>query len=115
MAALLICGIDPPPQCNEIPQRGVGLDGKPLHGSDPRFHDARRILRKWDDWIEGQVEDEYIDTIPQAINPFEFFEWCLSEARISTEWLSLLLELIGYKDDSKADLTPARFALLTTR
>ena len=44
MAALLISGIEPPPDCREIPGVGIGLDEMPLIGGNSRFHDARRIL-----------------------------------------------------------------------
>ena len=108
MGAMLISGIDPLTDGNEIPYGGVGLDGVELHGSNHRFNSARKILRNWCDWEEDRQERH-----PQ-IAPLHFFEWCIEEG-IETEWLNLLQELAGYTESSKVDLTPARFAMLTNR
>jgi len=85
MGALLVSGIKAPPDCSEIPLEGEGVDGQSLHASNLRFHQARRILRSWND----QDEDP-----PLKINPVEFFVWCDDEA-IDTDWLRLLKELAG--------------------
>ncbi len=106
MGALLISGIDAPQDCTAIPDQGIGLDGKPLHPSDSRFSGARSILRDWRDWQEDEGEQS------TEIVPVGFLNWCLRE-EISTEWLGLCLDLIGFTDPSKIDLTPSRFALLT--
>lgn len=108
MGAMLISGIDPLTDGNDIPYGGVGLDGVELHGSNHRFNSARRILKDWRDWEEDRREQH-----PQ-IAPLHFFEWCIEEG-IATEWLSLLQELAGYTEASKVDLTPARLAMLTNR
>lgn len=108
MSALLISGIDPPQNCIEIPLCGIGLDGAPLHASNTRFHQARRILRKWHEWNDEQ-EDQCL-----AVEPNCFFSWCMNDD-IDTEWLRLFLELIGFYDPEMIDLTSARFALLTGR
>ncbi|MDP2780066.1 AlpA family transcriptional regulator [Devosia sp.] len=106
MAALLIAGIDPPFDCHEIPDGGIGLDEKPLHGSNMRFHEARHILEEWQEWQDEQEVKQ------PDIEPIRFFNWCMEE-EIKTEWLHLFLELIGFTDENAVDLTAARFALLT--
>ncbi|WP_341911106.1 AlpA family phage regulatory protein [Polaromonas sp. YR568] len=106
MGALLISGIDAPQDCTAIPDQGVGLDGKSLHPSDSRFSEARRILRDWHEWQEDAGDHS------TEIVPVGFLNWCLRE-EISTEWLGLCLDLIGFTDPSKIDLTSSRFALLT--
>jgi prophage regulatory protein len=106
MAALLITGIEPLEGCNEIPADGIGLDGKPLLGSDDRFYKARRILK---DWLYCDEDDPHLE-----IEPHTFLNWCLDE-RIDSEWLRLFLDLIGFVDKNTVDLTAARFALLTGR
>lgn len=108
MGALLICGIDPPLNCNAIPDGGIGLDEKPLNASNARFHEARRIFSEWHDW-RNDVGDQ-----SQVVEPPDFLSWCINE-EISTEWLRLFLELIGHADDNSVDLTASRFALLTNR
>jgi predicted DNA-binding transcriptional regulator AlpA len=106
MGALLVCGIAPTLDCNEIPDGGVGLDEKPLHGSNGRFHEARRILREWHDSQE-ESGDQSLEIEPPC-----FLTWCIKED-IDTEWLRLFLELIGCADENAIDLTASRFALLT--
>lgn len=108
MAALLISGIEPPLNCNEIPDGGIGLDEEPLHGSNNRFNEARRILDEWRNWMAEQ-EDR-----PPDIEPIRFFNWCMEED-INTEWLRLFLELIGFTDECVGNLTAARFAMLMNR
>ena len=106
MGALLISGIEPPLDCNAIPDGGMGLDEKPLHASDSRFHQARRIFRDWYDWQEDSGDQSL------EIEPPDFLTWCIKED-INTEWLRLFLELIGCTDENAVDLTHSRFALLT--
>jgi hypothetical protein len=108
MGALLISGIDPPPECNEIPDGGIGLDEKPLHASDPRFHEARHILKEWHDCAD--LEDDHV----VDIDPVDYINWCIDQD-IQTEWLALFLDLMGCSDGKRVDLTAARFALLTNR
>lgn len=108
MAALLIAGIDPPLDCHEIPDDGIGLDDEPLHGSNARFHEARHILKEWYEWLDEQEKQI------AEVEPIRFFFWCIDET-IDTEWLRLFMELAGIKEESKVDLTTARFALLTNR
>lgn len=108
MGALLISGIEPPLDCSEIPDGGMGLDEKPLSTSDSRFQQAGWILRDWHDWQEDSGDQSL------EIEPPGFLTWCIKED-ISTEWLSLFLELIGCADENAIDLTASRFALLTNR
>jgi len=106
--ALLIAGIDPPPECNEIPNGGIGLDGAPLRDSSPRFYEARRILREWHDWQEDSGDQSL------EVDPRGFLGWCMRDA-ITSEWLQLFLELIGCADENAIDLTASRFAMLTSK
>lgn len=108
MGAMLVSGIDPPPDSQDIPEGGMGLDGIELHTSNARFNEARRILREWHDWKE--------DTQNQVLNmePTRFLNWCLDE-NFKSNWLRLILELAGMEELSSVDLTASRFALLTNR
>ena len=108
IGALLICGINPPPDCHEIPDGGVGLDEKLLHTSNERFHEARRIFKEWYEWKDDSGDPAL------EMEPLRFLEWCMRED-ISTEWLPLFLELVGFSDKNAVDLTASRFALLTSR
>jgi hypothetical protein len=46
-AALLVCGIDAPANCNEIPSGAYDLTGAWQAGSWDAFHAARRVLEFW--------------------------------------------------------------------
>jgi prophage regulatory protein len=104
MAALIVSGVEPPPHGDGIPDGGTGLDGKHLHPSDGRLHDARRILKAWItvDADEGEAPRS------STVTPAEFLEWCIEEPRTHGEWLRYLLELAGFKDSSTPDFTAAR-------
>lgn len=105
-AVLLVCGVHPPAEDGaEIPVGGVGLDNKVLHGSNGRFHDARRLLHQWHDWCEDQ------DKVVSEINPYEFINWCLDEPWES-DWLRLFMDVGGYPANDRIDLTPSAFSLL---
>ena len=106
MGAMLIAGIAPSPDCTVISDGGIGLDGKPLHTSNARFHEARRILKEWQEWQEDSGDRSL------EAEPTRFLGWCIKED-ITTEWMRLLLELIGCTDEDAVDLTASRFALLT--
>lgn len=108
MGAQLISGIAPPPDCSEIPAGGIGLDDKPLHGSDARFHEAHRIFRDWHIWVEDE------ESQPQQMEPLAFLKWCFDQ-NISTKWYRLFMALLGFTDQNEIDLTGSRFALLTSR
>lgn len=101
MAALLICGVKAPIDCNEIPVSGKGLDDQILTQCHERFQNARRILNDW----------SYQDDPPLAIHPIDFFIWC-DEERIDTGWLRIFRELAGCPVQESADLTASRLALL---
>lgn len=105
MGALLISGIAPPVDCIEIPDGGSGLEGKPLHASNARFHEARRILQEW----QYREEDSGIHI--KSLDPADFLIWCIDE-EINTDWLALVLEVAGCDDGNSAEVTAARLALL---
>ena len=106
MGAMLIAGLAPSPDCTVMSDGGIGLDGKPLHTSNARFHEARRILKEWQEWQEDSGDRSL------EAEPTRFLGWCIKED-ITTEWMRLLLELIGCTDEDAVDLTASRFALLT--
>lgn len=108
MGALLISGIEPPMGCIDIPVGGIGLDGKVLHSSNERFHKARSILADWN-WSKAHITNQSLE-----IEQSDFFIWCL-ENEINSEWLRLIYELTGCTNEDSANLTAARFALLTSR
>lgn len=109
-AALLIAGVTPPePDCTEVPEGGLGLEGKLLHASNARFHLARRVLRQWHRWDDEEGEDPN----PVIVEPARFIAWCLEE-NIDTEWLRLLTDLLGMRNYVAADLTAAQLALIAS-
>jgi len=108
MGAMLVSGIEPPLDCNEIPEGGIGLDEKELHTSSSRFQQASRILKDWNDWKDG-ASDPIIN-----MEPNRYLNWCIDEG-IDSEWLSLFLELAGMPEIGAVDLTASKFALLTNR
>lgn len=108
MAALLSSGIDPPLDCQEIPDGGMGIDGLELHTSNARFNEARRILRDWHEWKED-AQDPVVN-----VEPIRYLKWCMDE-NFNSEWLHLILDLAGTSEISSTDLTASRFALLTNR
>ncbi len=108
MGAMLISGIEPPLDCNEIPEGGMGLDGKELQTSNSRLNQARRILRSWNEW-----KDDASDPVVN-MEPIRYLNWCIDE-KVDSDWLSLFLELAGTSEICAVDLTASRFALLTNR
>lgn len=106
MGAMLVAGIEPPDECNEIPSAGIGLDGQELQPSDQRFSEAIRIHDDFLYWAEDEPSQEF--------EPHVFLQWCVEE-RLNSEWLRLFLDLLGFVDGNTVDLSAARFALLTSR
>jgi predicted DNA-binding transcriptional regulator AlpA len=104
MGAMLVCGIQAPLSCNEIPNKGMGLDDKTINSSNARFRKARSILEDWNDQ----------NARPPTISPLDFLIWS-QEEQINTDWLRLFLDLAGCTTSETVDLTPARFALLVAR
>ncbi|OIR12504.1 prophage CP4-57 regulatory protein (AlpA) [mine drainage metagenome] len=102
MAALLVSGINASLDCHEVPIGGVGLDNQALHGSNRRFHQARSILKKWNDQESAP---------PLEINPIDFLRWCDDED-VDTDWIRLFRDMIGCSVPDTKDLTASRFALL---
>jgi hypothetical protein len=104
-AALIVSGIHPPPDCCEIPNGGVGLDGRIFSsGDNGRFSDARRIWRKWlsrckDDQESGEIT-------PTEFRPDKFLIWC-DDMNIETDCLRLCRSLTGYTADAgRLDVIP---------
>ncbi|PQA78028.1 AlpA family transcriptional regulator [Rhodoferax sp. TS-BS-61-7] len=107
MGVLIVCGIAPEANCTEIPEENMGLDAKPIKAASLQIMRARRMLEQWNDWAEDE------EPITQ-MSPGRFLYWC-QDSDIDTDWLRLCLQIAGFRDDSKTDLTGARFALLTSK
>jgi hypothetical protein len=106
---LIVSGIHPPPDCSEIPNGGVGLDGRIFTGGgNERFSDARRIWRKWawrceDDQENGEVT-------PIELKPHKFLIWC-DDMDIETEWIRLCRASFGHKTNAgQVDFIPTEIA-----
>lgn len=104
-AALIVSGIHPPPDCCEIPNGGVGLDGRVFYsGDNGRFSDARRIWRKWLSRCEDDQESG--EVTPTEFRPDKFLIWC-DDMDIETDCLRLCRSLTGYTADSgRLDVIP---------
>jgi hypothetical protein len=103
--ALIVSGIHAPPGCAQIPNGGVGLDGRVFTGGgNERFSEARRIWRKWlwrceDDQENGELT-------PTELRPDKFMIWC-DDMDIETDWIRLYRALIGYQSNaSQVDAIP---------
>jgi hypothetical protein len=103
--ALIVSGIHPPPGCSEIPDRGVGLDGRIFSsGDNVRFSDAHRIWRKWLSRREG--DQERGEVTPTEFRPDEFLIWC-DDTDIETDCLRLYRSLAGDETDvGSVDVIP---------
>ncbi|WP_213298083.1 hypothetical protein [Paraburkholderia sacchari] len=103
--ALIVSGIHPPPDCCEIPNRGVGLDGRIFSsGDNVRFSDAHRIWRKWLSRCEDDQESG--EVTPVQFRPDKFLIWC-DDMHIETDCLRLCRSLIGYTADAgRVDVIP---------
>lgn len=108
MGVLIVCGIAPEAHCTEIPFEGIGLDDKPIQPASAQLMKARHLLEDWYEWVAD--EQEPLTEMP----PGRFLYWC-QDSSIDTDWLRLCLELWGFRDETKPDLTGARFALLTSK
>ncbi|WP_233425631.1 hypothetical protein [Paraburkholderia kururiensis] len=103
--ALIVSGIHPPPDCSEIPNRGVGLDGRIFSsGDNVRFSVAHRIWRKWLSRCEDDRESG--EVTPTEFRPDKFLIWC-EDMGIETDCLRLYRSLTGDKGDAgRVDVIP---------
>ena len=107
-AALLVCGIEPPPDCHEMPKGGMSLGGVFIMGTDDPFHYAKRILQIWNSQPNP----------PAKVRPVDFIAWCKTKS-INTDWLRDI-EPIDHqpepdKTDDKAGLEQTNLPVLKTR
>lgn len=109
MAALLACGIRAPIGGDRIPLGGVGLEGVDLHASNGRFHEARSILRKWNDWKES--EEGQGEVIAEEIQLYDFFMWC-EDTNIDTQWLRQFRFLAGIPIEGHIEASPSPLHIL---
>lgn len=110
MGALLVCGIQAPPNCSEIPKGGVGLDGELLNSSASGFHGSRQILLDWGDYLEDQSDES---KLVAEISPIDFLDWCIEE-KIRSIWLDQWCLLAGFRVHGSIDLVPELIALAAT-
>ena len=111
---LIVSGIHPPVDCAEIPNGGVGLDGRVFPGGgDERFKEARRIWRKWT-WCCEDDQESGEDT-PTEFKPHEFLIWC-EDMGIETDWLRLCRALYGYGSNAdQLDVIPPAIVTYATQ
>ncbi|MFX1695929.1 hypothetical protein [Paraburkholderia sp. A1RO-1] len=111
---LIVAGIHPPPDCTEIPNGGVGLEGRVFRGGgNERFSDARRIWRKWTWRCEDDEENGEIT--PVELPPPEFLIWC-DDMDIETDWLRLCRAFYGDSANSnQVDFIPPAIVEYATR
>jgi len=76
LASLLVCGIQPPIDCAEIPNGAMGLDNSFIPGTHDPFHEARRIWALWNSQMHA----------PEKVRPVDFVAWCKTKG-IDTGWL----------------------------
>ena len=81
MASLLVCGIQPPQDCTEIPAGAFGLDGAFITGKEDAFHHARRVLELWNSRENASMR----------VRPADFVAWCKTKS-INTDWLSAVTD-----------------------
>ncbi|PVX97657.1 hypothetical protein C7402_101371 [Paraburkholderia unamae] len=111
---LIVSGIHPPPDCAEIPNGGVGLDGQVFTGGgNERFSDARRIWRKWTWRCEDDQENG--EVTPVELKPHKFLIWC-DDMDIETEWIRLCRALYGDKTNAgQVDFIPEEIVEYATQ
>lgn len=107
MGALLVNGVIPPDQCNEIPNTGIGLDGIELLQGHSRLNASQKVLNLY----LSSDEDELSPTV--MISPLNFYIWC-DESNVNTIWLRHF-NAVGNITRIDEDLSAATFALLTRR
>ncbi|WP_322090195.1 hypothetical protein [Burkholderia cenocepacia] len=97
---LLLSGIQPPPGCTELPKSGgIGLDGAEIVGfGTGQYHEARTILKQWNDWCEDRGRDPAAE-----MKPREFIDWCVEDEikeRFAVhhrfEWIDVFKDMVGF-------------------
>lgn len=95
MGAMLLAGVQPPPDCLEFPVEAKGIDGRKLVYGTVEFTTARAMLKLWQEW-------EFDDAAPDRLHPLAFLDWCLNEAEIESPWLEVMLLLVNCPRPSSA-------------
>lgn len=75
-AAMLVSGLCPDDECEEIPNMALGLDGIPASTNDRSLVNARNVL-----WIWRSRENP-----PERVKPIDFIVWCQTKG-FDTGWL----------------------------
>lgn len=75
-AAMLVCGLQPPQDCHEIPQGAKGLENVMVMPYEDRFRLTKRVLQLWNSR----------ENPPNKIRPADFVAWCKTKG-INTDWL----------------------------
>ena len=117
MGALLIAGVIPLPGCTEIPESGLDLR-YPDEAASPRsLFEARRALKRWNEYWESEMELDPTTVTPVSQTPFEFLLWCLEDYEQEGDvwkpsWLRYWLAFTQMEPESGAPL-PAPPRLVT--
>jgi hypothetical protein len=107
--ALIMSGIHAPKDCDDIPDGGIGLDGKSFaNAGNARFHCAGRIMKAWRE--RGRDDEENGETSPTKMTPHQFIDWFEGE-EIDTDWLPLFIDVIvGRPSSGQIDFIPSQVA-----
>lgn len=97
-AAMLVCGLKPPPDCHEIPNGAMGLENALVMPYEDRFHHAKEVLHLWN----------HRENSPDKIRPAAFVAWCKAQG-IDTDWLTNAPEWEAYVSEfAKPRLAPEK-------
>ena len=88
-AAMLVCGLMPPPDCHEIPKGTMGLENAFVMPDGDRFHYTKEVLNLWN----------HRESPPDKIRPAAFVVWCKTQG-IDTGWLTNAPEWEAYVGES---------------
>lgn len=86
MGALLISGAAPVPGATEIPGAAADLRDRGASAPQRAFHDADRVLQRWQESWEDAIEYGRATEIPTSITPFDFLWWCHEEYENDSDW-----------------------------
>jgi hypothetical protein len=95
MGAQLVCGIQPVPNCDKIPDSACQLKNPQQPATPYQLHRARRVLERWVEDLEDEDDDEP-PPLPSHLTPTEFVTWCEdsydgSGPQFRPEWLDFTL------------------------
>lgn len=97
MGAQLVCGIQPVPNCTDIPKSGCQLSDPQSAATLRQLDWAGKVLARW--FAEQQDDDETAEP-PQKIAPMDFVIWCSESyenvgAPFRPEWLDYIFSFFS--------------------